>query len=194
MNRPGFWIFIILIVLWQVVSRLVERAAAKERERKLAEAARARQGAAAPAAPAAPPAAPSGADLAARRRAQIEELRRRRAAQAGVPAPAPVAVPKALRTAPPPVPPLRGVPVQRPAVARRRPPAPPAPPPAAAEPVEEPVIALLEESPPVPAPPARRPASILRGALDRQSLRRTVVLREILDAPVALRDPYTAAP
>ncbi len=205
MNRPGFWIVVVLVITWQIVGRLIQRAAAKERQRKLAEMARSPRtqpaGASAPAPPAPAP-RPSGQDLAARRRAQIEELRQRRETRLGPASPAPVQRPRPAAMPRPaarpagrpvaiPIPPRPPTPLRPPTASK--PPAPARPPPAE-EPADEP-MRLVEETPhPRSPPPARRPATVFGEKFDRSSLRRMVVLREILDPPVSLREPYTAAP
>ncbi len=202
MNRPGFWIVVALVITWQLVGRLIQRAAAKERQRKLAEMARSprQQPAGAPAAAQPAPAhQSSGQDLAARRRAQIEELRQRRETRLGPASPAPVQRPRpvarpVVRPVGIPIPPRPPTPARPPAPLRPpapvRPPSPARPPPPE-EPADEP-MSLLEEMP--STPPARRPATILGEKFDRSSLRRVAVLREFLDPPVSLREPYTSAP
>jgi hypothetical protein len=106
-----YWIVIIVIILWQVIASAVQNAAKKQQQRQMAEEAQQRRSRAATQtgsgprlatstrAPTRPGGAPVGLptqtrkdDLAARRQAQLEELRRRRS-QGASPAPT-------IRTAP----------------------------------------------------------------------------------------------
>lgn len=98
----------------------------------------------------------------------------------------PTSAPPSARPAPEPPP------TARPAD-RAAPPAPsvqPAPPPAAARPAPTPTPqpAPAELGPAPSAPPRRRFRRARFGRLDRSELRRAIILAEVLDKPLALRD------
>ena len=77
-----FWIVIVLVGAWQVVGSLAEKAGKKKQQQRLKDLATQRQGQlGAPRASQPPPARSVAETLASRRRAQLEELRRRRAGQ-----------------------------------------------------------------------------------------------------------------
>ncbi len=231
-----------LAAAWQIVGSLMQRANKKQREQRLRELAAQRETSVLRSGAPMPPPARPAEDLAARRRAQLEELRQRRAGRqqpqqprglsAGGPATiappglpsahasqsgqaAPLPIPPQLRRPPGPVVARQSRPAQqqipRPGQPIPRPPSRPQPQarPTAApvttrprpqmpaphdedprlETVEPPrarVAPAAAKKPPEPA--AGRLARVSRQDLTPQTLRRLIVLREILDPPVSMRD------
>lgn len=223
MSGKFFWIIFLLLGAWQIVGSLIERANKKQQEAKLRELASHRQKHAAAPTATTPPGRPAdrAEALAARRRAQLEELRRRRAGRqprtqitpgVATPQPGPAPTPAGMRTAPravsrpparrpaPPAPPTRTAarfPTQRvPTRPTARPPAPPVerqpeqtPPPVVGE-SEVHRLVLPDEAPAAPkrARSATTVPSLSGTALTPTAMRRLILLREVLDPPVSLRE------
>ena len=225
------WIVFVGIAVWQVISTVIEKATKKQQEQRLRELAAQRQrqlsargGGHQPspleARPAPAVAAKSALerveDLASRRRAQLDELRRRRAARKGGPAELRTAGPQtprrpaAARPAPAPAPaptnPFQAPPQRRPgpaipqtvSVGRSHPaPVPQAPrqrPQPQARPQEAPTVRrLVRPEPTEPRvrasrPPRQRPSIVIGNELlGPNLLRKMVIYKEILDLPVSLR-------
>lgn len=226
-----FWIIVVLMAAWQAVSSLIERATKKQQEQRLRELAAQRQRqmagrggeqrAGTRAAPAAGPgpgpgriATPPTAGrarsvvdraeaLAERRRAQLEELRRRRATRQGpaqlrptaTPAPASPGLPAPVQVTRP----VRRPPATPPARPGRPQPAPASRPRPRPQILAEPHETEARQSPAEQprgraAPPPQRPAARRIGLAEggertgRHLLRKMVLYKEILDPPVSLRD------
>ncbi len=196
-----FWIIFVLLGLWQLIGSVAERATKKQQNLRVSDLAAQRRRqqttagrttAGGPALRATEPvAADRAGELAARRKAQLDELRRRRGQ---VTARAPSQPPARTR----PVPAMRR-PAASPVVVPRRPPT------------------ATPQARPVPPPP-RRKRSIVRSTedprrlqttravaevkgprtlalpglgevpMDRTLLRRMILYREILEPPIALRE------
>jgi len=218
-----FWVIFLLLGLWQWIGTLAERAAKKQQDRRVTDLAakrRLQQTAGGPTAAGGPAGRATGpvvadraGELASRRKAQLDELRRRRGgatAQAPArtrptaatlrPAQAPMSRPGAPPAA---APPRLPAPVRRPAAAR----------PQARRPA--PQQQQQQQQQRRPARPVARPTETARLArrthevvqtkgprelalpglggvpMDRTLLRRMMLYREILEPPIALREVQT---
>ena len=207
MPKPVVIIVVIVVVIAHVIGSLLERSTKAKQEARLRQMGARRAGPTGGAPVAQDPVSlgDRARELAARRRAQLEELRQRRtqrqtpSSQGGVIARTGGSPPTAPQTRPtrfqPPAPP------QRP-VLRRRPPAPvsvarmPQPPRTAVEPPpgrpitprqEIPATRRSEANPYALRTKAIEPLLGVRGSRI-ELLRKMIVLKEILDPPVALRE------
>ena len=209
-----FWIIFVLMGLWQFIGSIAERATKKQQDQRVTDltAQRRRQqmgarrtAAGRPTERATEPVVVDRAgDLAVRRKAQLDELRRRSGVQTAQPAartkPAMVTL-RPVRTtqrpvaAPPvavpqrPAPPVRRQPSARPQVRRSAP-----PPERATRPVERqtalPGRTLVTHKAVVEAKETRNLTLPRLGdvPMDRTLLRRMMLYREILEPPLALRE------
>jgi hypothetical protein len=214
-----FWIIFVLMGLWQFIGSIAERASKKQQDQRVSDltAQRRRQQASARGAPTGrtdrpqtgPVVVDRAGDLAARRKAQLDELRRRRGVQTGQPAARTRPTPATLRPVQTTPRPVAAAPVavpQRPAPpVRRQPAARPRPQVRRSAPQPERATRQVKRQTVLPGRSLVTRKIVVEAKetrdltlpglgdvpMDRTLLRRMMLYREILEPPIALREVQT---